>query len=239
MSKLSLWKTICLVCIFSAVGVIASSAQSFKTLLSFDGTDGGGPTAPLVQGFDGNLYGTAQGGGASGDGTVFKITPGGALTTLHSFDLTDGASPGGGPVLATNGIFYGTTLSGGASSNCSGGCGTVFKITPGGNLTTLHSFDSADGSYADAALLQATDGNFYGVTELGGAGKCTGGCGTVFKVNPAGTLTTLHSFDGTDGVGPNGALVHRTISSLCYWRSSFETVEVAADGQLGILWSPR
>jgi uncharacterized repeat protein (TIGR03803 family) len=161
--------------------------------------DGQIPVGPLVQSTDGNLYGTTGAGGtgpcSSGCGTVFKITPSGALTTLHSFELTDGAGPNGGPIQATDGDFYGTTSSGGTNnSNCdSGSCGTVFKMRPTGTLTTLHRFDYTDGANPEAALIQANDGNFYGTTS-----------GTIFKITPTGTLTMLHT-----GVDAN-ALVQDT-----------------------------
>ena len=171
--------------------------------------DGQAPGA-LVQGTDGNLYGTTSAGGntacTGGCGTIFKITTTATLTTLHSFHLTDGDNPGAGLIQATDGNFYGMTYSGGAnnSSNCtSGSCGTVFKITPAGSLTTLHKFDYTDGANPIAPLIQASDGNFYGTT--GGGGNCTtfaGGCGTIFRITATGTLTTLHSFDKTDGALP-------------------------------------
>ena len=190
MSRLSLWRTTSLVCLFCAVEAIASPAQSFKTLVSFNGTDGANPAyGSLVQGFDGNLYGTTSSGGAHDDGTVFKMTPSGALTTLHSFDGTDGVNTFGDPVIqATNGKFYGTTEAGGAN-----GYGTVYEMTPAGVLTTLYSFcaqkSCADGAYP-RGLVQATNGNFYGATCCGGVY----GNGTVFEVNGAGKLTTLYSF---------------------------------------------
>ena len=222
MSKLSWWRTIWLVCIVCAVEVITSPAQIFKTLVSFNGTDGHDPNHHgVVQGTDGNFYGTTGDGGTSsscagGCGTVFKITPGGTLTTLHSFDGTDGSFPIGGLVLATDGYFYGATAYGG-NLTCPGnpGCGTVFKITPGGTLTTLHSFDGTDGAYPYAALVQGTDGNFYGTTGDGvTSSSCAGGCGTVFKITPGGTLTTLHSFDGTDGENPYAGLIQATNGNL-------------------------
>jgi uncharacterized repeat protein (TIGR03803 family) len=176
-------------------------------------TDGAGPDAALVQGTDGNFYGTTRGGGSSsvcsgGCGTVFKITPEGKLTVLHSFDGTDGSEPRVALVQATDGNFYGTTSEGGASSICSGGCGTVFKITPAGVLTVLHSFGSTetDGQSPEAGLVQGTDGNFYGTTSEGGAGRN----GTVFKIMPGGTLTTLHNFDYTGGSYPEAGLVQGT-----------------------------
>ena len=175
--------------------------------------DGGNPYAGLVQGSDGNFYGTTFGRGANGYGTVFKITPAGALTSLHSFTGTDGQYPYAGLVQATDGDLYGTTPEGGAGAYHLGG--TVFKVTPSGTLTTLYNFCSlpacADGDSAHAVLVQATDGNFYGTTGGGGA-YCTanGGCGTVFKMTPSGSLTTLHSFDGSDGKGTSAGLVQAT-----------------------------
>ena len=153
----------------------------------------------MVQGADGNFYGTTYSGGADCgrvcDGTVFKITPEGMLTTLHNFNGGDGSNPNG-LVLGMDGNFYGTTFQGGTGTSCgTDGCGTVFVITPSGTVTTLHSFDKTDGSFPYAGLIQATDGNFYGTTYEGG----TNDDGTVFKVTTDGALTTLHSFDGTDG----------------------------------------
>jgi uncharacterized repeat protein (TIGR03803 family) len=195
---------------------------TLTTLHTFDGTDGSDPYAGLVQGTDGNFYGTtSQGGGGPcnpyGCGTVFQITPAGTLTTLHSFAGSDGAFPHAGLVQATDGNFYGTTSGGGASGNCGDyGCGTVFKITAGGTLTTLYSFCSQsncpDGNSPYAGLVQATDENFYGTTQYGGtSGNCGGyNCGTVFKITAGGTLTTLYSFEGTDGAVPLATLVQAT-----------------------------
>ncbi|MFI5117104.1 MAG: choice-of-anchor tandem repeat GloVer-containing protein, partial [Terriglobales bacterium] len=148
-----------------------------------------------------------------GCGTVFKITAGGTLTTLYRFKITDGNFPYAGLVQATDGNFYGTTQFGGdLTCNAPYGCGTVFKITAGGTLTTLYSFEGTDGAVPLATLVQATDGNFYGTTEYGGtSGNCGADrCGTIFKITPAGTLTMLHSFDDTDGSAPYGALIQAT-----------------------------
>ena len=185
---------------------------TLSTLHSFDNTDGASPHG-LVQGSDGNFYGTTAQGGAHSQGTVFTITPSGALTTLHSFDLTDGSGPTVGLMQATDGSFYGTTPGGGPiNNNCTvlSGCGTIFKITPSGTLTTLYGFctqpNCADGYDPDAVLVQGTDGNFYGTASQGGnpicGGGMAGGCGTVFRITPSGTLTTLYSFDGTAGYAP-------------------------------------
>ena len=186
---------------------------TLTTLYSFcsqtNCTDGANPDAGLVQAANGDLYGTTAGGGAYGGGTVFEITPDGTLTTLYSFcslgfPCTDGVGPAAGLVQATNGDLYGTTFFGGPN-----GGGTVFKITPGGTLTTLYSFCSqsncTDGAEPEAGLVQAANGNFYGTTE--GGGRANGRYGTVFKITPTGTLTTLHRFNGTDGTFPYAGLV--------------------------------
>ncbi|MGH9453115.1 MAG: choice-of-anchor tandem repeat GloVer-containing protein [Terriglobia bacterium] len=187
----------------------------------------------LVQGTDGNFYGTTDDGGnlpPNNGGTVFKITPSGALTTLYSFcsqggtACADGNDPWAGLVQGTDGNFYGTTTWGGAHDR-----GTVFKITPSGTLTTLYSFCSqggeacTDGNYPNSALLQASDGNFYGTTDEGGNNNTIicgdGGCGTLFQITPTGTLTTLYSFcsqsNCADGANPfTAALVQATEGNL-------------------------
>jgi uncharacterized repeat protein (TIGR03803 family) len=183
-------------------------------------TDGELPEAGLVQATNGDLYGTAEAGGAHSGGTVFRITPGGKLTTLYSFcsqsGCTDGGYPEAGLVQATNGDLYGTTYGGGAR-----GYGTVFKITPSGTLTTLYSFCSqsgcTDGAAPHAGLVQATNGDLYGTTFAGGA-NCSYPCGTVFKITPGGTLTTLYSFCSqagcTDGEDPEAGLVQAANGDL-------------------------
>jgi uncharacterized repeat protein (TIGR03803 family) len=176
--------------------------------------DGAQPDAALIQGSDRKLYGTTQGGGANGFGTVFKITLSGTLTTLYNFcaqtNCTDGSEPTAQLVQAIDGNFYGTTYEGTTSQSCSSGCGTVFKITPRGVLTTLHSFDGTDGNSVVAGLIQGTDGSLYGTTQLGGAY----GNGTIFKITPAGVFTTLHSFDGTDGSNVYAGLTQATDGNL-------------------------
>ena len=176
---------------------------TLTTLYSFSGADGADPWAGLVQGTDGNFYGTTYAGGGYGWGTVFKMTQAGKLTVLHSFagNPTDGAFPIAGLVQATDGNFYGTTSAGGSYVGNGYGDGTVFKMTPAGTLTTLHSFagNPTDGANPMAGLAQATDGNFYGTTYDGGASDL----GTVFKITPSGVLTTLSSFC-TQGTCPYG-----------------------------------
>jgi uncharacterized repeat protein (TIGR03803 family) len=169
-------------------------------MASFNGTNGSHPLAPPVQGSDGNFYGTTTCGGTNGNnGTVFQMTPAGALTTLVSFNGTNGGYPAPGLVQGSNGNFYGTTILGGANN-----LGTVFQVTPAGALATLVSFNgTANGSSPYAGLVQGTDGYFYGTTAGGGAN----GGGTVFRMTPAGALTRLVSFSGADGWEPAGGLV--------------------------------
>ncbi|HEY6290633.1 MAG TPA: choice-of-anchor tandem repeat GloVer-containing protein [Terriglobia bacterium] len=204
------------------------SAVRFKTLFTFDNSDGAAPMGALVQGTDGNLYGTTAAGGLYNQGTVFKITPGGVLTTLYSFcaqtNCPDGNVPEAALSLGTDGNFYGTTYSGGAHADaCQAGCGVVFKITPAGAMTTLYSFCAlpgcADGA-APGALVQGNDGNFYGTTEQAGSNHCVNvnGCGTVFKITSTGALTTLYQFTGQDGGG--------------YYPSVFEQLVQGTDGNL-------
>lgn len=203
---------------------------TFTLLDSFDPTVGEYPFgAPLTQGANADYYGTLQSGGSnlalcggSGCGTVYAMTPGGALNPIYDFcslsNCTDGSVPLTGLTLASNGYFYGTTSTGGVNCISNGGCGTVFKITPTGALTTLYSFcaqsNCPDGYYPTAWLIQASTGNFYGTTFLGGA-NCisSGGCGSVFKMTPNGTLTTLYSFcaqnNCPDGNNPR-ALIQAT-----------------------------
>jgi uncharacterized repeat protein (TIGR03803 family) len=157
------------------------AAKTLSVLHSFNTTDGANPPGWLIQG-SGVFYGTTQYGGASGSGTVFKITTAGVLTTLHNFDGTDGSIPGG-VVMATSGILYGTTYQGGTY-----GGGTIFKLTTTGVFTSLHSFTGgSDGSNPNLAPTQAANGYFYGTTQSGGAG----GGGVVYRMTPAGGLTTI------------------------------------------------
>ena len=218
MSKMNWGKRPYAVLALFAATAMALPAQTFTTLHSFDGGDGENPQiAVLVQGIDGNLYGTMPSGGAYSGGTVFKITPSGTFTTIYNFcsqsGCSDGKYPLAGLIQTTDGDFYGTTSYAGAN-----GWGTVFKITPSGTLTTLHSFGGADGAQPSAGLVQATNGDLYGTTWQGGSSNPAGcygrGCGTVFKITPSGTLTTLYSFCSesgcADGELPLAGLVQAT-----------------------------
>jgi len=210
--------------------VLSLSAQTFTTLYSFNFGDGANPYAGLVQATNGDLYGTTVNGAnfcgdyGFGCGTIFKITPSGKLTELHGFcsqgygNCTDGANPYAGLIQATNGDLYGTASYFGGGNSQSG---TVFKITPNGKLTTLHSFDFRDGAYPEAGLIQATNGDLYGTTQWGGPGNCGVGCGTVFKMTASGKLTSLYPFcskieNGVciDGSEPQAGLVEAPNGNL-------------------------
>lgn len=191
-----------------------TTAGVVTTLYNFcsktDCTDGAFPYGGLMQASDGDLYGVTNGGGSHFYGSVFKLSSSNKLTTLHNFrgGTTDGAYPSAGLTLY-DGDYYGTTQEGGAA-----GLGTIFKIIPGGTLTTLYSFcaqsECADGTEPLAGLVQF-GGELYGTTIGGGSGAVCTGCGTIFKITPTGTLTTLYSFcsqsDCTDGVDPFAGLV--------------------------------
>ena len=178
-------------------------AQTFTSLASFNGTNGADPFyAVPVQGLDGNLYGTTSARGAHGKGTVFRITPSGTVTTLYSFcaksKCADGSTPYGGLVLGTDANFYGMTFTGGSLN-----AGTIYKITPTGKLTTMHSFAFSDGYNPYDALVLGSDGNYYGTTTFGGAHLS----GNVFKMTPQGVVTNLHSFNTSDGSEPEAGLI--------------------------------
>jgi len=175
---------------------------SLKTLYSFNFTDGYRPGAPLVQGTDGNFYGTTvQGGANSSYGVVYKITTSGKLTVIYNFDGTHGGQTYGPLIVGSDGNLYGTSFFG------KKGEGVVFKITPSGKLTVLHNMNgTTDGANPFAGLVQATDGNFYGVCEDAGSA----GLGTIFRLTPQGIYTVLYNFDGTTGWKPDVTLLQDT-----------------------------
>jgi uncharacterized repeat protein (TIGR03803 family) len=156
---------------------------AFTVLYHFDGVHGRFPVSSLVQGPDGNFYGTTLEGGLYGNGVVFMITPTGRISVLHEFGSTadDGAFPVVGLVLATDGKFYGVTGNGGRY-----GSGTIFGISANGtDYSILHSFDLPSAGYPQVALIQHTDGKFYGLSVFGGEAKACGydGCGTFYSLD--------------------------------------------------------
>ena len=182
-----------------------AQGQIFTTLHSLTDAEGSELEGRLIEGVDGNFYGTARMGGSNGVGSIFKITPGGAFSVLYSFGSVagDGMFPYAGLAKGSDGNFYGTT---GSMDFPPRTPGTVFKITPSGMLTTLYTLGTnpSDGIFPYSPLLRGTDGSFYGTTAYGGSG----GVGTVFKVTSDGTaagttFTTIYSFSGQDdGASP-------------------------------------
>lgn len=148
-----------------------SSAGQLSVIHTFTwGLGGSTPWASVVEGPDGNFYGTTAAGGIDEAGIVYKVTRTGAFTNLHTFDFKqDGGNPLSGVTLGTDGNFYGTTWANGNGQNCTPPCSTLYKITSGGVFTLLHSFSGADGSGVQIPLTQHTDGKFYGTASFGGA----------------------------------------------------------------------
>lgn len=221
-----------------------TTAGAQEVSVSFTGKNGIYPYARLIQATNGNFYGTTSQ-VTSGNGTVFAILPKTGLTTLYKFQgVANGGYPVGGLIQATNGILYGTTSTGGGNSTG----GTVFSITAAGKLKTIYSFCSkpncTDGSNPVASLIQATDGNLYGTTLNGGANytTCNGGCGTIFKITTAGTLTTLYNFcsqsDCADGNQPEGGLVQATNGTFYGTTFSGGTADVGTVFSLSVGLKP-
>lgn len=215
-----------------APGQPAPATVTFKTIFTLDGQDGSQPEAGLTQGLNGNLYGTTYAGGRCNQGTAIEVPPQGGILTYSLCPPVDGVeqfgySPFAGMVQATNGAIYGTNRSGGDNVPCGSltGCGTVFAINARGLLAAVYSFctqgvypDCPDGAYPMAGLIQASDGNLYGTTSFGGVGLYAPG-GTIFKLTPTGTLTTLYSFCNQttscfDGQEPVAGLIQSTEGDL-------------------------
>jgi uncharacterized repeat protein (TIGR03803 family) len=185
------------------------ATQELTTLYSFTGGgsgDGANPSAGLMADPAGNLYGTTAEGGASGRGTVFQLDPSGNLTVLHSFTGGDGSHPRAALIADAAGNLYGTTISGGVQD-----AGTVFQLTPPGTLNVLYSFTgSGDGALPWAGMIADASGNLYGTTYGGGAN----GQGTVFQLDPSGTLTVLYSFTGGNDASPWAGLIADAAGNL-------------------------
>lgn len=183
-----------------------SQATPLRVIYEFSGEpDGRYPEAGLLLDPAGNLYGTTYYGGTHHNGTVFKLAPDGTETVLHNFSYkrSDAANPRAGVIMDSSGNLYGTTGGGGVGSLL----GTVFKISPDGTETILHSFTGSDGLAPVAPLIIDKAGNLYGTTVAGGTGTC-GGCGVVFKIAPDGTASVLYSFQGgKDGADPEAGLL--------------------------------
>ncbi len=219
----------------------AAKAQDLTTLWDYCSVrpapdfycaDGEGPYGTLVQGSDGNFYGTTYSAGSNGGGTFFRLTPGGELTTLYSFCAIitplyceDGSGPYSGVVEDGNGVFYGTTISGGFYGPSSYGLyGTIYEMSSAGRLSTIYSFcpqhpNCTDGYDPQAPLILGRDGFLYGSTLYGGSTTLNGG--TIFRVGPQGGLTTIYTFCQQvsnaiclDGSTPWGGMVMGTDGNL-------------------------
>ena len=182
-------------------------AQTYTDMLDFNESANGCCSiysGNLVQGRDGNIYGTTYLGGSEFRGTIFQMTPAGAITTLHNFVSPEGNGPQGGLSMGLDGNFYGTTYQGGAHS-----AGTIFQITPGGTFTTLYSFsNTGDGAFPHTPPVPAPDGNLYGTTA-------TGTASVVYKITPAGVFTKLATLpaesDGALVLGADGKFYGTTL----------------------------
>jgi len=175
---------------------------AFTKVFSFNHTNGAHPQCGPLLATDGALYGsTTSNSGASGEayGTIFRLTPNGALTTAHRFDYRiDGSVHSGNLLQARDGNYYGT-----AGYGITNNLGTIFKMTPGGVLTTLVNLNGTNGGYPHDDLVEMNDGYIYGRTTTGGKYDN----GTLFRLTTNGVLTTILNFDGTNGTGPWAALV--------------------------------
>ena len=236
---------------FSGCGTIFKYANNQETVLyAFPGgTDGYFPHSGLARDAAGSLYGTTSHGGAADLGIVFKLDPNGVKTTLHSFvgGSADGASPGGELLLDAEGNLWGTTIQGGNGS-CDGGCGTVYKITPNGVLSIIHSFDGSTGGgvYPSGGVVPDGQGNLVGTTSAGGLVRpaCSHrGCGTLYSLAPDGTESTIYAFTGgAAGFAPGGRPAMDAQGNL-YGPCAGGTADrgaiykVTPDGQESILYS--
>jgi uncharacterized repeat protein (TIGR03803 family) len=196
---------------------ISLSGTGYQIMHTFSGGDGTGdgaePSAGLTLASDGNFYGTTQTGGTSGNGTVFRMNLAGAVTILHSFasDDPNGTAPLGALIQASDGNLYGTCYTGGSA-----GGGTVFRISTSGSFTKVYDFTTASiGTHPTSGLIQASDGNLYGVTPGGGEGL-----GSIYQLTLGGVATLEASFGGASGNFPDGALVQGSDGNLYVTTSS-------------------
>jgi len=196
----------------ATVAARPAQAQTYTVLHAFTAAPDGAIPNALIRDAQGNLYGTTKYGGLAtcGEGscgTVFKIDSAGKEAVLYSFEGgNNGSNPVAGLVRDAAGNLYGTTQGNGFI----GGQSVIFKVDPKGQQTVLYVADGPDGSSFDSPLTLDAHGNLYGMSPYGGNSNCGesgGGCGTLFKITPAGKFTLLHAFTEADGRQPEGGLV--------------------------------
>lgn len=186
---------------------IAAGSGAVTSLVTFDDDDGSTPSGGLAIDGSGDVFGAASG-GANNDGTVFEVVAGsGTITDLASFDGSNGENPQGNLLMDGSGDLFGTTQGGGSD-----GGGTVYEVVAGsGNVTTLANFDGTDGSAPTAGVIMDSAGDVFGTTSSGGAN----GDGTVFEVVAgSGTVTTLATFNKTNGAAPEAGLIEDSSGNL-------------------------
>jgi len=224
----------------SNVGTVfkVTATGAVTTLYSFSTTEGNLPYSGVTLASDGTVYGTTWANGAWGWGTIFSLSPGGTLSTLHSFLEQQGGMPVVPMIEDTDGNFYGVTASGGYGALP--GNGSIFRIRPAGQMKVLYKFcknpTCPDGSYPGGLVQVGSE--FYGTTDQGGVYNS----GTVFKIDPKGTLVTLASFQGGGGnpygwmiLASNGKFYGTTDKGGANGYGS--VFEVTADGVLTTLHS--
>lgn len=235
--KMAIRRIASITAVFCVAATVASYAQTFTLLDTFNGHDGLLPNGYLVQGYNGNFYETTGFGGENGWGNFIEITPQfGGLHSLYSFcseqsECPEGSYPLGGLALAPGGNFVGATYT-----------GTIFEITPGGTLTALYT-----GLAPEAGLTLGANGNFYGTSFYGGTGNGGKGGGTLYELTPKGTFTALYNFctvaNCTDGEYPHAAVVQGTNGSIygtTYWGGTHNAgtvFEYTRAGKLTTLYS--
>jgi uncharacterized repeat protein (TIGR03803 family) len=215
---------------YGTVFKLSTNGTGFSIIHNFtaDPTNGSGPTATLIKGGDGYLYGTTSQGGSNNLGTVFKLKPdGNDYLTLHHFagvGVGDGASPNAGLVQGVDGALYGTTSLGGSNN-----LGTVFCLdTNGSDYQVLHHFASGDGNQPVARLLLGSDGMLYGTASVDGISNR----GTIFKLGTNGTgFVVLHDFKGADGRLPSAGLVQASGGAL------YGTARLGGSNDMGVAFT--
>ncbi len=200
---------------------------AFSTILNLTPSQGVYAVGALLEGIDGNLYGSAEQGGDGGCGTLFKVSKSGSVLWSYSFQCNDtGSSPWAALIQGTDGNFYGTTIYGGPGQQC----GTVFRLKPNGSVSDVYAFKNIpDGCQPFGGITQGTDGNLYGTTFGGGKGA-NGGGGTIYQLTTDGVHSILYYF-GKGGETPAAALTQDTNGTF------YGTTELGGRSGFGTIYS--